>query len=161
MSGTFLQRGKLKASSSGSHRLWLPILVGGGLAGTFDLIFAFISFGRGMPLGIASGLLGRRAIGGGVGAWILGVFLHYVIAFSAAAIYCLASRRLSFLKDHFIVCGLVYGIACFLFMNLIVLPLSAVPFKVGPFTVSGLRIGLLMNMLIIGLPISFGAWTFP
>lgn len=31
------------------------------------------------------------------GAWVLGVFLHYFIAFSAAVIYCLASRRLGFL----------------------------------------------------------------
>jgi len=136
--------------------------VGGGLAGTFDLIAAFISFGRNVPRDIASGVLGRRAYegGAGVGTWILGVFLHYAIAFSAAAIYCVAARKLSFLREHFVVCGLFYGIAVFLVMNLIVLPLSAVPFKVGPFTVSGLRIGLLMHMLIIGLPISFGAWKF-
>jgi len=161
MSGVILQRDNSeRVSASGFGGLWLPILVGGGLAGTFDLIAAFISFGWGMPRGIASGLLGSRAFSGGAGTWILGVFLHYVIAFGAATIYCLASRRLTFLRDHFIVCGLFYGIACFLFMNLIVLPLSAVPFKVGPFTVSGLRNGLLMQMLIIGLPISFGAWKF-
>jgi hypothetical protein len=148
------------ASSSASRSLWLPILVGGALAGTLDMTSAFISFGRGMPLGIASGLLGRRAFDGGLGTWILGLFLHYLIAFSAAAIYCVTSRKLTFLREHFIVCGLFYGIAIYLFMSLIVLPLSAVPFKVGPFTVSTLRHDLLMQMLIIGLPISFGAWKF-
>ena len=146
--------------SSLSRRLWLPILVGGALAGTFDIISAFISFGWGTPRAIASGLLGRRAFDGGAGTWILGLFLHYFIAYSAAAIYCLTSRKLAFLREHFIVCGLFYGIAIYLTMNLIVLPLSAVPFKVGPFTVSTLRHDLIMQMLIIGLPISFSAWKF-
>lgn len=134
--------------------------MGGALAGTFDIISAFISFGWGTPRAIASGLLGRQALAGGLGMWMLGLFLHYVIAFSAAAIYCVTSRKLSFLREHFIVCGLFYGIAIYLVMNLIVLPLSAVPFKVGPFTVATLRHDLLMQMLIIGLPISFGAWKF-
>src|SRR6266567_2680935 len=161
MRTTYLQEDNLNiASSSVSPRLWLPILVGGALAGTLDMISAIISFGWDSPRAIASGLLGSRAFSGGVGTWILGFFLHYVIAFSAAAIYCLTSRKLSFLRDHFIVCGLFYGIAVYLVMNLIVLPLSAVPFKVGPFTVSTLRHDLLIQMLIIGLPISFSAWKF-
>jgi len=92
--------------------------------------------------------------------WILGLFLHFVIAYSAAAIYCLTSRKLTFLREHFIVCGLFYGIAIYLTMSLIVLPLSAVPFKIGPFTVATLRHDILMQMLIIGLPISFSAWKF-
>ena len=37
--------------------LALPILVGGAVAGTFDLIAAFISFGPGSPRAIAGGLL--------------------------------------------------------------------------------------------------------
>jgi len=65
-----------------------PILVGGALAGTLDLTAAFISFGPGVPRAIAGGLVGRVAFDGGAGTWILGVILHYFIAFSAAAIYC-------------------------------------------------------------------------
>jgi len=67
---------------------------------------------------IAGGLLGRQALPGGIGVWILGVALHYFIAISAAAIYCIASRKLEFLKDHWLVCGIFYGIAIFLVMNL-------------------------------------------
>ena len=130
-----------------------PILVGGALAGTFDLTAAFITFGLGNPRLIAGGLLGKQALQGGAGTWILGVVLHYFIAFSAAAIYCLSSRRLSFLKDHWLVCGLFYGIAVFLVMNLIVLPLSAYHFM-GPYQYRGLLQGILVHMLIIGLPIS-------
>jgi hypothetical protein len=131
-----------------------PILVGGALAGTFDLIAAFITFGPGVPRAIAGGLLGRQANHGGAGTWFLGVVLHYFIAFSAAAIYCLSSRRLEFLKDHWLVCGLLYGIAVFLVMNLVVLPLCAYH-SMGPYQYRGLVQGLLVHMLIIGLPISF------
>lgn len=130
-----------------------PILVGGFLAGTFDLTAAFISFGLGVPRAIAGGLLGRGALHGGAGTWILGVILHYFIAFSAAAIYCLSSRRLEFLKSHWLVCGIFYGIAVFLVMQFVVLPLCALH-SMGPYQYRGLVQGLLVHMIIIGLPIS-------
>ena len=138
----------------------LAILIGGLAAGAFDLTSAFITYGWGVPRAIASGLLGARSFQGGVASWILGVFLHFVIALAAATVYCLASRKLDFLKDHFFVCGLFYGIAVFLVMNLVVLPLSALPFKVGPFTVRALIQGLLVHMFLIGLPISFSLRKF-
>ena len=47
-----------------------------------------------------------------------------------------------------------YGIAVFLVMHLVVLPLCAFHFM-GPYQFRGLMQGLLMHMLIIGLPISF------
>ena len=133
----------------------LPILVGGGVAGTLDLISAFVLFGWGVPRAIASGLLGARGLHGGLPTWILGVILHYFIAFSAAAVYYLSSRKLEFLKSHFLVCGLFYGIGVYLVMNLIVVPLSAAPFKSSTFTLSSLIQGLLIHMFFIGLPISF------
>ncbi len=141
-------------------KILLPILIGGLVAGMFDLISAFITYGWGVPRAIASGLLGSRAFQGGIGTWILGVVLHFVLAFGAAGIYCLSTGKLEFLKPHFFVSGLFYGIAVFLVMNLIVLPLSAVPFKVGPFTVHAMIQGLLVHMFLIGLPIAFSARQF-
>ena len=129
------------------------ILAGGALAGTFDMIAAFVTFGPGVPRAIAGGLLGRSAFHGGAGTWILGFLLHYFIAFSAAAVYCLSSRRLVFLKTNWLVCGLFYGIAVFLVMNLVVLPLCALH-AMGPYQYRGLVQGILVHMLIIGLPIS-------
>ncbi len=73
-----------------------PILVGGALAGTFDLIAAFITFGLGVPRAIAGGLLGREAFHGGAGTWVLGVVLQYFIALSAAAIYCFPAADSNF-----------------------------------------------------------------
>ncbi len=148
------------SASRPGRGILLPILVGGGVAGTLDLTSAFISYGWGVPRAIASGLLGSSALHGGVPAWILGVVLHFFIAFSAATIYCLSSRRLAFLKEHFFVCGLFYGIAVFLVMNLIVVPLSAAPFKSTTFQLAGLIQGLLVHMFLIGLPIAYSARNF-
>jgi uncharacterized membrane protein YagU involved in acid resistance len=83
----------------------------------------------------------------------LGVILHYFIAFLATTIYCLASLKLDFLRRHFVVCGLYYGIAVYLVMNLIVLPLSGLH-ATGPFKLHGLLQGLLVHMFLIGLPIA-------
>jgi len=137
----------------------LAIFVGGLIAGGLDLGSAFITFGAGVPRAIAGGLLGRSAFQGGAGVYVLGVLLQFFIAISAAAVYYAASRRLVFLREHALVCGLFYGIAVFLVMNLVVLPLSALHAS-GPYRLSGLIQGLLVHMILIGLPISFSVRQF-
>jgi Na+/alanine symporter len=137
----------------------LAILVGGFLAGGLDLVAAFITFGAGVPRAIAGGLLGREAFHGGAGTYALGVALQFFIATSAATIYYAASRKLVFLREHAFVCGLFYGIAVFLVMNLVVLPLSALHVR-GPFQLAGLIQGLLVHMFLIGLSISFSVRCF-
>jgi hypothetical protein len=147
---------------TGNKKKWLPILpivAGGSIAGGLDLIYAFIVFGWSMPKVIAAGLLGRQALHGGAGPWLLGVFLEFFIAVSAAAVYCLASLRLPFLRTNFVVCGLFYGIAVFLVMNLVVLPLCALHSS-GPYELKELIQGLVVHMLLIGLPISYSARRF-
>jgi Na+/alanine symporter len=133
--------------------------VGGGIAGTLDLIQAFILFGVKVPLVIAAGLLGPRAFRGGVGTYVLGVCLHFFIACSFTAFYYAASRRLGFLKEHPLVCGLFYGAAVEEVMNLIVLPLSALHAR-GPYQLHDLIQGLVVHMVLIGLPISFSVRRF-
>jgi hypothetical protein len=133
--------------------LAFPILAGGFVAGLLDMTSAYVTYGRMMPLGIAGGLIGAAARHPAVGPYLLGLWIHYFIALSAAAVYCIASRKLGFLRDHFFVCGLFYGIAVFLVMNLVVLPLSA-DHAMGPYTYRGLVQGLLAHMFLIGLPIS-------
>jgi hypothetical protein len=91
--------------------------------------------------------------------YILGVLLHFFIALSAAAIYYAASRRLSFLKEHPLVCGLFFGAAVEEVMNLVVLPLSALHAK-GPCELHDLIQGLLVHMVVVGLPISFSIRRF-
>ena len=137
-----------------------PILIGGAIAGALDKTWGFIAFGLRSPQGIAAGLIGRSAaFQGGAATWILGMLLHFFIAFTAAAIYCLSSRKLKFLGDHWLVCGLFYGMAVFLVMNLVVLPLSALHLT-GPYQLGGLMQGLIGHMVIVGLPISFSLHKF-
>ena len=144
---------------SGKRNALLAIAVGGGIAGTLDLTQACILFGWNIPLVIAGGLLGRQAFHGGVGTYVLGVLLHFFIAFSAAAVYYATSRRQAFLTEHPLVCGLFFGAAVEEVMNLIVLPLSALHAR-GPYRLHDLILGLLVHMVVVGLPISFSVRRF-
>ena len=146
-------------SPSGKRNALLAIAVGGGIAGAVDLTQACILFGRDIPLVIAGGLLGPRAFQGGAGTYILGVFLHFFIAFSAASIYYGASRRLGFMAEHPLVCGLFFGGAVEEVMTLVVLPLCALHAR-GPYQLHDLVVGLLVHMVVIGLPISFSVRRF-
>jgi Na+/alanine symporter len=137
----------------------LAIAAGGLIAGTLDLIQASILFGWDIPLTIAGGLLGRQAFHGGIGTYVLGVLLHFFIATSFAAFYYAASRSLGFLKEHPLVCGLFFGAAVEEVMNLIVLPLSALHAR-GPYELHDLIQGLLVHMVVVGLPISFSVRRF-
>lgn len=140
--------------SSGKGNALLAIGLGGGIAGTLDLLQACVLFGWDIPLAIAGGLLGPAAFQGGAGAYVLGVALHFFIACSAAAVYYGASLRLGFLKEHPLVCGLFFGAAVEDVMRFIVLPLSALHSK-GPYTRHDLILGLVVHMVVVGLPISF------
>ena len=137
----------------------LAIGVGGAIAGTLDLLQASILFGWGIPLTIAAGLLGRQAFQGGAGTYILGVLLHFFIAFSAASIYYAFSLRLRFMKEHPLVCGLFFGGAVEEVMSLIVLPLSALRAR-GPYELHDLILGLAVHMVVIGLPIAYSVRRF-
>jgi hypothetical protein len=137
----------------------LAITVGGTIAGAIDLTQACILFGWDIPLVIAGGLLGRPAFHGGAGTYVLGVFLHFFIAFSVTAIYYVVSRRLTFLVEHPIVCGLFFGAAVQEVMNLVVLPLSALHSR-GPYELHDLLLGLGIHMVVIGLPVAFSVRRF-
>ncbi len=143
----------------GKSNALLAIAVGGGIAGTLDLLQACILFGWDIPLVIAGGLLGREAFHGGAGTFVLGVALHFFIACSAAAVYYAASRSLHFMTEHPLVCGLFFGAAVEDVMRLIVLPLSALHSK-GPYKLHDLILGLLVHMVVVGLPISFSVRRF-
>ena len=135
----------------------LPAILWGGLAaGVLDLSAAFLRWGKPIRItqGIASGLIGPRAFQGGWATGALGTALHFGIAISAAAVYYAASRKLTFLTQRTILWGFLYGIAVYMFMSWIVLPLSAFPKSNAPFSMSGLAISLLTHMFCVGLPIA-------
>jgi hypothetical protein len=141
------------------------IFWGGFWCGVLDFLSAVTSWGtRGatpesIGQSIAAGLVGRtEAFEGGLRTALLGVFLHFVIAFGAATVYFVASRRLRFLTKHAVLAGLIYGELVFLFMNMVVLPLSALhrsPLQwtsLSPWPV--LVTGPLGHPFFVGLPIA-------
>jgi hypothetical protein len=144
---------------SSKRNALLAIAVGGLIAGALDLTQACILFGWDIPISIAGGLLGPKSEHGGAPTYLLGVLLHFFIALSAAAIYYAASRRLVFLREHPLVCGLFYGAAVETVMNLVVLPLSALHAR-GPYELHDLLQGLLVHMVVVGLPIAYSVRRF-
>lgn len=151
--------GTISTQQSARQNALLAIGIGGTVAGTLDLLQACILFGWDIPLSIAGGLLGGQAVHGGAGTYILGVLLHYFIASSAAAIYYAVSRRLRFLTEHPLICGLFFGAAVEDVMSFVVLPLSALHTK-GPYELHDLIQGLLVHMVVVGLPIAFSVRRF-
>src|SRR5262245_51342902 len=109
-----------------------PILTGGFMAGALDITAAIVIYAfRGVPpvrilQSVAGGVLGPAAFTGGGKTAALGLALHFFIATTAAAVYFLASRGLPVLVRRPSLCGALYGIAVWAFMNFVVLPLSAV-----------------------------------
>jgi hypothetical protein len=111
-------------------RAFDTIVLGGLAAGVLDILDAFIvtSLNGCSPIrvlhAIASGVLGRSASQGGVPAAALGLVLHFVIAFGAATTYFLASRKLPFLLRHWVPAGIAFGLAVWVFMYYVVLPIT-------------------------------------
>jgi len=137
----------------------LAIAIGGLTAGAVDLTQACILFGWDIPYAIAGGLLGQEALHGGVGYYILGVSLHFFIALSAAAIYYAASRRLAFLVEYPLICGLIFGGIVQDVMTFVILPLSALHPR-GPYELRDMIQGLLVHMVVVGLPIAYSVRRF-
>jgi uncharacterized membrane protein YagU involved in acid resistance len=127
------------------------------VVGTLDLLDAVVFFGlhSGVPpvrifQSIAAGWLGRAASTGGAVSATLGVATHYFIAFAIVWTYAVASRRIELLVRRPWLSGAVYGVAVYLFMNLVVIPLSAI----GPqrFVAGPVVNGLLIHVFGIGIP---------
>jgi hypothetical protein len=137
------------------------ILAGGLAAGALDLTAALVLYTlRGArPIrvvqAIASGLLGAEAYKGGLATVALGCLLHFVIATGAAAVFVAASRWLPALVRRPFVWGPLYGVAVYLVMNFVVVPLSAV--ARGPFNPRLAAILVVIHMLCVGLPIAVAA----
>jgi uncharacterized membrane protein YagU involved in acid resistance len=135
------------------------ILWGGLIAGTLDLTYACVSWGlRGVsPVtimqSIAAGVLGPASFEGGVGSATLGVLLHYFILIVAAALYYAASRKFDLLTRRAVGCGLLYGVAIYVVMNFVVLPLSASAYR-PTLTLGSVALNLSVHMILVGLPIA-------
>ena len=155
-------------STPSASRPALAVLVGGGIAATLDIIYACISnaqYGK-TPLwvlqAVASGWLGASSFSSGMLGGFIGAASHYGILFVAASLYLVASTRFPALRVHAVASGAVFGALVYLFMNFVVLPLSAFPYRL---TYTPMRIleGFASHALFVGIPIALCVrrWVVP
>jgi hypothetical protein len=146
--------------------LFKPILIGGLIAGAFDITYACVFFGirnhvrpTRILQSVARGALGQQAFQGGLKTAALGLFFHFLIALTAAAVYVFASRVLRFMITHAVVCGILYGACVYFFMYGIVMRFSAIHSTTLPWVYpwAVLIPNLLIHMFGIGLPIALVA----
>jgi hypothetical protein len=145
-------------------RPWGRTLVATALvAGTLDIVYAitFSYFRNGTAparvlQSVASGALGREAYSGGTAAAAMGLGFHFLIAFIITAIFFAAAARVRSLTRHPLITGAAFGIAVYLVMNFVVIPLS----RIGPRPLpaaSVIATGVLVHVFLIGVPIAWGA----
>jgi uncharacterized membrane protein YagU involved in acid resistance len=139
-------------------RAFPAIAWAGLIAGILDISSAFIlSYPKGVgPIrvlqGVAAGLVGSESsIKGGVATAGLGLAIHFFIAFVAAAVFYVASRKLVFLTRYPVISGLLYGVVVYGFMYWIVMPLV---YPVVHPSVSRDVTAVCVHMFLIGLPIA-------
>jgi hypothetical protein len=147
--------------TTSAHRpaLWKVIACATLLVGTLDISDAFIFYGlRGVsPVrilqGIASGVLGRASFSMGHRSALLGLFFHFFIAFSAATVFLLASRKFPLARDPWLY-GALFGVALYCVMNYIVLPLSKIGLRPTPPLIPLIN-GVAALVFCIGIPLAF------
>lgn len=108
--------------------MFKPIAIATAISGTLDILFAMILtvlFGReigNMLRYVGSGPFPAATEMGLAGA-ILGLFVHFGLMAIMAAILMVFVRQRPQVLDKPIVLGIVYGLATYVVMNLIVVPL--------------------------------------
>lgn len=152
----------------GKPRAFDTVVLGGLVVGVLDFLDASIFF----PLyygitvqrvwhAVAAGLLGAEtARAGGWNTALLGIFLHFVVAFGVAIVYYFLSRNVAFLVRHPVISGLAYGVAANFVMQYVVIPLSAIGQRSTPEPVASLLNGIIGHALFVGLPVALiAAWS--
>ena len=147
----------MKSAATASHAE-KAIVIAGLLCGVLDGIAAAVlshSYGgttMRMFQGIARGVLGTSALKGGVATALLGVALHFLIAFGGRR-RLLSGQPLYKCVDHRpLICGVLYGAAIHLFMTFVVIPLSKIGHR--PIVPRVFLWVLAIHMVIVGPSIS-------
>lgn len=128
------------------------------LCGCMDIFAAFITwYPKGiMPVrilrGIAAGLLGPKSLTGGWQTAVLGLAIHFLIAFTAATVFYIASSKLTFMIRQPFIYGPIYGILVYIFMYWVIMPVSARP--PGKFSLFNTVIAVLTHIVCVGTPIA-------
>ena len=143
------------------NRFWKAVLLTTIVAGTLDIIAAHVDqtirtgrFPDKMFYAIAGGAIGlQRAFTSGKEVLLLGIFIHYFIAFCFTLFYFVIYPAVKKVLPNKFVDGFLYALFVQAVMTFIVLPLTAFPKRPFVFTID-VVIGLLVLTVVFGLPIS-------
>ena len=134
-----------------------PIAIATGVAGTLDIVFAMILtvfFGReigNMLRYVGSGPFPQTSEMGVNGA-ILGLIVHFALMAIMAAVYVLAVQRLPALLQRPIQWGVLYGLATYVVVNWLVVPMRFdMPLPPSPLSMAT---QLFAHIVLVGLPIA-------
>ena len=137
-----------------------PVLAGGLLAGTLDILYACVFWALKADVAptrifqsVAAGLLGPASFEGGSVTAALGLVLHFFIACTMAVTYYLAARRWPILARRPVPLGIAYGVLLYVVMNHLVVPLSAADSGSSDPVWIGLSIAV--HAFLVGLPIAW------
>jgi len=142
---------------------FMPVLVGGLVAGTLDITYAcvFWALKAGTPplrifQSVAKGVLGPPTFKGGAATAALGLFLHYFIAITMSVAYYVLARRWTTLVERPLIFGAAYGLVLYGVMNYIVVPLSLARGG-GSGGALWVTLSIVVHALLIGVPIALFA----
>src|SRR5262249_50993888 len=107
---------------------------------------------------VASGWMGKEAFAGGWRTAALGLAFHFLIAFTAATVFFLASRKIGFLLSNVHAMGALYGVVVYGFMYWVVIPLSNV--KRATFSWEATITAVITHIVCVGLPIALSVKRF-
>jgi hypothetical protein len=134
-----------------------PIAIATAVSGTLDILFAMILtvfFGReigNMLRYVGSGPFPLATEMGASGA-ILGLLVHFALMALMASVYVLAARRIPALVQRPIQWGILYGLATYLVMNWLVLPMRfGTPLPPRPLSIAT---QLFAHIVLVGIPIA-------
>ena len=134
-----------------------PIAIATAVAGTLDILFAMILtvfFGReigNMLRYVGSGPFPQATEMGASGA-IVGLLVHFTLMAIMAAAYVLAARRVPALIEKPIQWGVLYGLATYVVMNWLVVPMRfGAPLPPSPLSMAT---QLFAHIILVGIPIA-------
>ena len=148
------------------NKFFKAVFLTGMFVGTTDLISAYISqliktgkFADKMLQYIAGGLLGfPSSMQGGNWVQLVGLLIHYFIAFTFTLFFFWIFPKLKFLSFNKYFVGMLYAVFVNLVMSQLILPLTPLP--TGSFVLGNTLVGWYSLGVVLGIPIAYNAYKF-
>ena len=136
------------------------ILKAGLIAGTLDITAASLNFyfKTGLNISIvfkyiASAIFGKEAMTGGEGMVLVGLLLHYLVAFIFTFFFALIYKKMWYWFQHTLLIAIIYGVFVWLTMNFIIVPRTLAAQM--PFSWSAGMVNCLILIVCIGYPLAY------